>query len=109
MLTPRRKPDTGNGLSQANERQKSRNFADLRRLAPYLAPYKLQVAGALVALVVAAGTVLGLGAGLRALVDQGLSQGDAGLLDHALIALVAIVVVLAFASYGRFFLVSWLG
>ena len=109
MLTPRRKSDTGNGLSQADERQKSRNFADLRRLAPYLAPYKLQVAGALVALIVAAGTVLGLGAGLRALVDQGLSQGDAGLLDHALIALVAIVVVLAFASYGRFFLVSWLG
>ena len=109
MLTPRRKSDNGNGFSDPNERHKSRNFADLRRLAAYLAPYKLQVAGALVALVVAAGTVLGLGAGLRALVDQGLSKGDAGLLDHALIALVAIVVLLAFASYGRFFLVSWLG
>jgi len=109
VLTPRRKSDNGNGFSDPNERHKSRNFADLRRLAAYLAPYKLQVAGALVALVVAAGTVLGLGAGLRALVDQGLSKGDAGLLDHALIALVAIVVLLAFASYGRFFLVSWLG
>ena len=109
MLTPRRKPDNGNGSTEANERQKSRNFADLRRLARYLKPYKPQVAGALVALIIAAGTVLGLGAGLRALVDQGLSQGDTALLDHALVALVGIVVLLAFASYGRFFLVSWIG
>ena len=109
MLTPRRKPDNGNGSNEANERQKSRNFADLRRLARYLKPYKPQVAGALVALIIAAGTVLGLGAGLRALVDQGLSQGDTALLDHALVALVGIVVLLAFASYGRFFLVSWIG
>ncbi len=109
MLTPRRNPDTGNGSKDANERPKSRNFADLRQLARYLSPYKLQVAGALVALVVAAGTVLGLGAGLRALVDEGLSQGDTTLLDHALIALLGIVVLLACASYGRFFLVSWIG
>ncbi|MGY8997240.1 MAG: ABC transporter transmembrane domain-containing protein, partial [Alphaproteobacteria bacterium] len=81
----------------------------MRRLAPYLLPYKLQIAGALVALFVAAVTVLGLGAGLRTLVDHGLNKGNSDLLDSALFALIAIVVMLACASFARFFLVSWIG
>jgi len=93
----------------APERAKSRDFGQFRRLARYLRPYRLQVAGALVALVVAAVTVLGLGVGLRSLVDEGFSGSDATLLDRALIALLVIVVVLALASYSRFFLVSWIG
>ncbi len=93
----------------AGERAKSRDFGQLRRLARYLKPYRLQVAGALVALVVAAVTVLGLGVGLRQLVDEGFSGQDTNLLDHALIAMLGIVVLLAAASYARFFLVSWIG
>ncbi len=109
MLRPRR-PSPENGSSDsAQERAKSRDFAHLRRLAPYLLPYKPQIAGALVALFIAATTVLGLGAGLRALVDHGLNKGNADLLDSALFALIAIVVMLACASFARFFLVSWIG
>tara|TARA_B100000676_G_scaffold313389_1_gene394145 strand:- start:1885 stop:3621 length:1737 start_codon:yes stop_codon:yes gene_type:complete len=79
------------------------------RLLPYLLPYKPQIAGALTALVIAAVTVLGLGAGLRALVDYGLSRGNGDLLDSALFALIGIVVMLACASFARFYLVSWIG
>ena len=81
----------------------------LRRLGQFLARYKLPIAGALVALTVAAGTVLVLGRGLGRLVDDGFKGGDAGLLDQALLVLFAVIGVLALATYGRFFLVSWVG
>ena len=108
MARERRKLPDG-GRDGAGERAASRDFSHLRRLIPYLRPYKLRIAGALAALLVAAATVLGLGAGLRALVDHGLSQGDGGLLDSALVALIAIVATMAGASFARFYLVSWVG
>ena len=76
---------------------------------PYLAPYRIQVAGAILALIVAAAAVLGLGVGLRVLIDQGLAETDPDLLDAALIVLIATVVVLAIASFARSYLVSWIG
>ena len=85
---------------------------DLRLLLPlwrYVRPYRLQMAGALVALCVAAATVLGLGFGLRKLVDEGFSGGHAGLLDQAVMVLLGVIVVMAAASYSRFYLVSWIG
>ncbi|MGH6720174.1 MAG: ABC transporter transmembrane domain-containing protein [Alphaproteobacteria bacterium] len=81
----------------------------LRPLFAYLRPYRGQVAGAIVALVVSAATVLAIGIGLRALVDEGFRAGDPAFLDHALIGLFGITVVLALASYARFYLVSWIG
>jgi len=90
-------------------RAKRPDLRPLRRLLPYLAPYKGAVGGAAVALVLAAGTVLGLGAGLRALVDRGFAAGDAALLNQALLVLFGVIVLLAGASYARFYLVSWIG
>ena len=81
----------------------------LRRLGPYLAPYKLQLAGAGLALTVSALTILGLGQGVRVFVDRGLGAGDAGLLNAVMAGLVVVIAVAAVSSYGRFFLVSWLG
>ncbi len=81
----------------------------LRGILPYLAAYRLRIAGAACALTVAAATVLVLGQGLRALVDDGFGGGDAALLDRALVGLFAIIALLAGATYGRFYLVSWVG
>ncbi len=81
----------------------------LRPLLGYLKPYRSAVAGALVALVIAAATVMAMGQGLRALIDRGFRGGDEQLLDQALLALLVVIVVLAMASYARFFLVSWIG
>src|SRR6266581_4750226 len=67
----------------------------------------MAVAGA--ALVVAAGCVLVLGQGLKRVVDAGFSGSDAASLDTALFALLAIVCVLALATYTRFYSVSWIG
>ena len=95
------------GLSQ--ERTISRDFGVLRSLFGYLKPYRLQILGASVALVVAAATVLSLGQGLRFLIDHGLGGNDDYLLNQALLVLLGATVVLAVATYSRFSLVSWIG
>ncbi|KAA0683618.1 ATP-binding cassette domain-containing protein [Roseomonas genomospecies 6] len=86
-----------------------RNLSPLRRLFPFLWPYRLQILGAVLALTVAAGTVLGLGQGMRVLVDQGFVAGDSALLDRALLVLLAVIVLMAASTFGRFYLVSWIG
>ncbi len=95
--------------ADASARPKSRNIGELRRILRFLSPYKLAIAGAGVALVVAAGTVLGLGVGLRMLVDKGFAAGDGALLDQALGVMFAVIALLAAASYGRYYLVTWVG
>ncbi|MEE8516387.1 MAG: ABC transporter transmembrane domain-containing protein [Alphaproteobacteria bacterium] len=81
----------------------------VRRILEFVKPYGLAIAGASAALVVAAATVLAMGVGLRHLIDDGFSGGDAALLDQALFALLGVICVLAAATYARFYLVSWLG
>ncbi|MEO1194246.1 MAG: ABC transporter transmembrane domain-containing protein [Pseudomonadota bacterium] len=95
--------------SRESGRPKSKGLKVLAGILPFLKPYRLQVVGALAALLIAAMTVLGVGIGVRKLVDEGLVAGDYGLLDEALIVLLAVVVVLAISMYARFYLVSWLG
>jgi len=104
MRQPRSFPAAAN-----DERERSRSLRSLRFLLTYLKPYRLQMVGAGLALIVAASTVLALGSGLRHLVDEGFVSGDAGLLDQAVLVLMAVVVLLAFATFSRFYLVSWLG
>ncbi len=97
------------GAAAAGERAPVRDLGQLRHVARFLRPYKLAIAGALVALTTAAVTVLALGFGLRRLVDEGFSGADATLLDQALIVMFGVIALLAAASYGRYFLVSWVG
>lgn len=93
----------------ADARAKAKDIKILTGLFAYLRPYKWGLAGALVALVVAAGTVLSIGQGLRFLVDDGFGSGNAALLDQALLVLLGAVVLLAVATYARFYLISWVG
>jgi ATP-binding cassette, subfamily B, bacterial len=95
--------------SIAEKRATSRDLRVLRVVGGYLRPYAGQVIGALVALVIAAGTVLSLGQGLRFLIDSGLTSSNAHLLNTALLVLLGATVLLAGASYARFSLVSWIG
>lgn len=81
----------------------------LRRAAAFLWPYKGWVALATVALLVGSGAVLGLGQGLRLLVDHGFAAGDAGMLDLGLGLLMGLVAVMAASFFVRAYTVSWLG
>jgi ATP-binding cassette subfamily B protein len=84
-------------------------FSALRFLGPYLRPHCGRVALALLSLIVAAATVLALGACLRALIDRGFSQGQPAVLHYALASVLIVAAILAIASGSRFYLVSWLG
>ncbi len=95
--------------SESAVENRKRSLKPLRRLGPFLRPYRRHIAGAGLALMVAAGTVLGLGQGLRVLVDQGFAAGDSGLLDRALLVLLGVIVLMAASTYGRFYLVTWVG
>ncbi|HWA44803.1 MAG TPA: ABC transporter transmembrane domain-containing protein [Hypericibacter adhaerens] len=87
----------------------SRKLGTLWQLARFLRPYKLQLVGASIALIVAAFTVLGLGQGLRSLIDSGFGTGDTTLLDKAVILMIGVTALLAVATYARYSLVSWVG
>ncbi|MDH5555813.1 MAG: ABC transporter transmembrane domain-containing protein [Alphaproteobacteria bacterium] len=95
--------------SLREERAKTSDMKSLKALAGFVRPYWLPITGAAVSLVVAAGTVLALGQGLRTLVDKGFNSGDAGLLDTALLVMLVVILLLAAATYSRFYLVSWIG
>ncbi len=97
MKTPKPIPGRGQELSA------------LGLLWPFVRPYRWQIAGAAVALFAAAGLSLGIGQGLRLLIDSGFASGSAEGLDRAAIVMFAIVAGLACATTARFYLVSWLG
>ena len=80
-----------------------------RVVAALLKPYRRRVLLAAIALVVAALSMLGVGQGLRAVIDRGFSAGDPAWLDRALMAMFGIISLLAAATYLRFYNVSWLG
>lgn len=63
----------------------------------------------MVALVITAGITLGLGQGLRILVDQGLATQSPANLARAVGLFFILVLGLAFGSFARFYLVSWIG
>ncbi|MEQ9641227.1 MAG: ABC transporter transmembrane domain-containing protein [Alphaproteobacteria bacterium] len=96
------------GASQPQSRPPARKIGALRRLVPFLAPYKWVVAGAAVALVVAAGTVLAIGQAIRRVVDHGFG-GDGAFIDIYFLALLGVVALLATATFARYYFVTWLG
>ena len=104
-----KQPRNRSAAEGTDDQPPKRSLRELRRLGRFVRPYRLAVAGACLARMVAAGTVLVIGQGLRRLVDEGFAAGNSGLLDDALVGLLVIVVVLAGATYSRFFLVSWIG
>jgi ATP-binding cassette subfamily B protein len=81
----------------------------LLRLARFLVPYRWRIAAALAALLVAASCLLVLGQGLRYVVDAGFGSGDPRLLNAALAGVVAVAVVLAAATWVRFYLMMSVG
>ena len=88
----------------------------LRALLPYLAPYRRQIALALLFLAVAAGSLLALPYAVHLLVDGGLSLPPSADAEQRLddvrrhfMQLFAVAVVLGVSTAARFYTVSWIG
>src|ERR1051325_9083141 len=104
-----RRQERRSTLARRIDRPKPKGLTGLRPLSAALKPYRLRVAGALIAMLTAAGAIMALGQGMRYLVDHGLVAGKAADLDRGVLALVAMALVLALASYSRFYLVTSIG
>ena len=85
------------------------SLAHLKRLWRFLAPYRGRVLIALFALMTAAGCVLALGQGLRYVIDAGFGSRDPHLLNMALAGVVGIAILLALATWMRFYLMMSVG
>ncbi len=92
-----------------DNRQRSRNVGVLVSMLQFLKPYRWHVLAAMVALIFTAGVTLSLGQGIRILIDQGFGEGAASNLDQVIMIFMGLVVLLAFGTFARFFLVSWIG
>lgn len=88
---------------------KKPTLAKLGRLLRFLLPYKWRFVFAMLALGVAASTVLVIGQGLKHVIDQGFSAQNSATLDSALVALFIMLVVLGASTYCRYYLMTWLG
>ncbi len=93
----------------AAARPASRDLGRLRLLWAYVRPYRGTLVATFVALVLAAGSVLSLGIGVRFLIDGGFAGRRPEALDHALEAMLIVVAVLALATFFRSWLVTRLG
>jgi ATP-binding cassette subfamily B protein len=93
-----------------------RKLRPLRGLLPFIAPYKRQVAAALLFLVLAAGATLAMPYTVRLLVDNGLALPAGSELGDKMVAirgqfglLFAVAVALGVFTAARFFMVTWIG
>jgi len=91
------------------DRPGSRDWTQFKRLARFLLPYRMRVLAAIVALLVAAACVLAFGQGLRSVIDTGFASADPSVLDRALFGVLVLAVVLAAATYARFYLMMSIG
>jgi ATP-binding cassette, subfamily B, bacterial len=92
-----------------DERPGTRHLGALRRLLGFTRPYVRQLAGALAALFVAAGSVLAFGQVIRTLVDSGLTSGSSEALDQALLLFLSVVLATGIAVGVRSYLLNWIG
>ncbi|NKW79589.1 ATP-binding cassette domain-containing protein [Ochrobactrum pecoris] len=93
----------------AEESRKRRRLTPLKRVMPFLAPYKGLVAGALFSLVLAAMTTLAVPVALRRMIDHGFTGSNAIFVNNYFGMLVMLALVLALASGLRYFFVISLG
>lgn len=95
-------------MSDKKENSKA-GLGALTAMLRFLAPYKMRVLGATLALIFTASITLLVGQGLRILVDRGFGEGTSAGLDQAVLIMFGIVLLLALGTFVRFYLVSWIG
>jgi ATP-binding cassette subfamily B protein len=95
--------------SSASERPKAKSVRPLAALWPYLNPYRRVLALAMVALLLASGSMLALPVALSQLVDKGMSAGNSETVNIYFIAFLGVAVLFGAFAAMRFYLVTWLG
>ena len=99
----------GSRLPQGADKREKAKISSLRNIQLYLKPYFPQAILATFMLMLTSGAVLGMGQGLRFLVDEGIGKANVNLLNDAFYILLGVIALLAGATFARYYLVSWIG
>ena len=91
------------------DRPKAKSVRPLASLWPFLKPYRGVLAWAMVALLLASGSMLALPVALKQLIDRGMSAGSADTINIYFIAFLGVAVLFGAFAAMRFYLVTWLG
>lgn len=86
-----------------------RKVSEINLLWTFLSPYTSTIFKALIALVVAAASTLAIPQAIRRIIDMGFSSVSIELINLYFLALLGVAVVLAIATFARYYLVTWLG
>ncbi|WP_295403709.1 ABC transporter transmembrane domain-containing protein [uncultured Thiocystis sp.] len=95
--------------SDSINRPGTRKLGSLMRLMRFTRPYVRHLAAAVVALLIAAGSVLAFGQVIRVVVDSGLGTGSAEALNRSLLLFLGVVVLTAGSVMARSYLLNWIG
>ncbi len=93
----------------AAARGKSRSLRPLRALVPYLAPYRWQIAGALLALLCSSTVTLLIPQAVRVMIDYGFHESDVQRIGRYFLPLVGAAGLLGIFTATRFYFVTWIG
>jgi ATP-binding cassette subfamily B protein len=93
----------------ANEASAKRPLATLRRLAPFLRPYRHLMLAWLGFLALSSTATLSLPVAVRLMIDRGFAGDDPAGIDRWFVGLLGVATVLAVATAGRFYAVTLLG
>ncbi|MBY0428442.1 MAG: ATP-binding cassette domain-containing protein [Alphaproteobacteria bacterium] len=104
---PGKKNDSAKGKDGAKVTKQ--DLGKLKSLMPLLKPYTKQMIFALLGLIFAASATLGIGTGVKGLIDTGFGKGNAEMLNQTLVILFLVITVMAAATFARFYYVSWVG
>lgn len=86
-----------------------RSLQPLRRLLPFVRPYRWQVVAAGIALLCSSAATLTVPAALRGLIDHGFASADAARIQPYFLFLLGVAAALGLATGIRYYFVTWLG
>lgn len=86
-----------------------KSVKEINLLWYFLAPYKQTIIYAFIALVVAASATLAIPQAIKRIVDMGFSSVSSEFINLYFLALLGIAVILACATFARYYFVTWLG
>jgi ABC transporter fused permease/ATP-binding protein len=80
-----------------------------KKLVNYTKPYKIQFSLFVICVLLTSLSMLAIGKALGYFIDKGFASGDDAILLKSLALLLLIITILAFAMFGRFFIITYYG
>lgn len=89
--------------------KKANAYQSLKPIFSFIKPYQKTVAAALFFLMFTAIISLSLGQGVKMVIDSGFISGSMEQLTQTILMLIGMIFLLAFGTFFRFYLMSWIG